>query len=116
MKSIVSIFAVLLSYTGYSQTHVIERNLELARLHQTTHAHNNQSSEFQLKSGVITSELLQQIASTMGQKDGYVEVSKTADNRISIKHESFLTTNDILDVLNQFGVTFTYISSLEIRL
>lgn len=107
MKSVFKLSViVLLGFNSYGQTHVFEKNLELARVHEKTSNSICKISVYTLNEGNISEDLLAQIAERMAEKDGYIELSKVNDSELQLTHESFLTDSDIRGVLNQLGITF----------
>jgi hypothetical protein len=95
-----------LSTNGYGQTQVFEKNLETARLNEKKTNELSKLATYQVTNGTISTELFYQISEVMAAKDGYIELIKISETELQLKHQSFLSDDDIQGVLNQFGVIF----------
>jgi hypothetical protein len=112
MKKLIAISFVCLVNYSFSQSTTFDKNQEIARLHVISHLSTIETKSFQSE-GIITPEIYQAICQIMIEKDGYVSCTRTNDNKLTIQLESWIPENDVLDVLNQFGIKFHPLTQLH---
>ena len=89
------------------------RNLESARVDEMRNNNKGKLLLFELKEGEAVSEsLFAQLSAVMEEKEGYVSM-ESKEGKLYLTVGNGIQPRDAEDVLNQFGVTFVFISQIE---
>lgn len=105
MKCIFILTILLLSWSSaMSQEVVFEKQFETARFNESKGF--SSMVESHVKSTGSSNEVWTTLIAVMGEKDGYVSVTKTSFGFI-VKHESWIPFHDIVDVFTTAGAQVT---------
>lgn len=104
MKNLLLTGLCIIGLQAFGQTTVFDHNQEIARYNESHNISKPADYHF-VCMGLLTDAIYESICNKLNEKDGYISCTKN-NNQLVIKAENWTQDKDVLDVINQFGVTF----------